>query len=126
MSSTSPSPPGWAAGSAREGSSAAALLDVAGLAISFPAGRQRVTVVRDVDLRIHPGETVAVVGESGSGKSVTALAVTRLLDYAGGRIDAGRAAFQLRDGTSIDLAQAPQERMRQLRGPEIAMVSRNR
>ncbi|MDE2335661.1 MAG: ABC transporter ATP-binding protein [Rhodospirillales bacterium] len=122
MSSPSSSPSGRTASHPGEAPSAAPLLDVSGLTISFPAGRERVSVVQDVDLQVRPGETVAVVGESGSGKSVTALAVTRLLDYAGGRIDAGRAVFQLRDATSLDLARAPQERMRQLRGPEIAMV----
>ena len=114
---------GSQADGANDGSSGAAtLLDVSGLSVSFPAGRQRATVVRNVDLQVRQGETVAVVGESGSGKSVTALAITRLLDYAGGSIDAGTLAFRLRDGASLDLARAPQERMRQLRGPEIAMV----
>ncbi len=60
--------------------------------------------------------------KSGSGKSVTALAITRLLDYAGGTIDTGAINLRLRDGTDIDLARQPQDRMRQLRGPEIAMV----
>ncbi len=78
--------------------------------------------MRDLDLDVASGETVAIVGESGSGKSVTALAVTRLLDYAGGRISAGKVLFTGRDGTVRDLAGMPQEMMRRLRGPELAMV----
>ena len=98
------------------------LLDVSGLTISFPAGKDRVTVIRGIDLHVNEGETVAVVGESGSGKSVTALAITRLLDYAGGSIDAGTINFRLRDGNTQDLARQSQDRMRRLRGPEIAMI----
>ncbi|MFP1496272.1 ATP-binding cassette domain-containing protein [Escherichia coli] len=33
---------------------------------------------------LQRGETLAIVGESGSGKSVTALALMRLLEQAGG------------------------------------------
>ena len=79
-------------------------------------------VVHELDLSVAAGETLALVGESGSGKSVTALAVTRLLDYAGGRIVAGRIAFTGRDGKVRDLGTATQDVMRTLRGPEFAMV----
>jgi glutathione transport system ATP-binding protein len=98
------------------------LLCVSGLTVSFPTNTGRITVVRNVGMQVNEGETVAVVGESGSGKSVSALAITRLLDYAGGTIDAGSITFTLRDGSTVDLARQPQERMRQLRGPEVAMV----
>ena len=100
----------------------APLLDIAGLTVSFPREDGRASVVRDMALRVAEGETVAVVGESGSGKSVTALAATRLLDYAGGRIEAGMVLFRQRSGAITDLARESQERMRQLRGREIAMI----
>jgi glutathione transport system ATP-binding protein len=80
------------------------------------------TAVKGLDLAVAPGETVALVGESGSGKSVTSLAVTRLLDHAGGRIAGGTIAFQDRDGRLRDLATETPEAMRRLRGPEIAMI----
>ena len=67
-------------------------------------------------------ETVALVGESGSGKSVTALAITRLLDYTGGRISGGRIMFTDGTGQERDLARQSPEEMRLLRGPELAMV----
>src|SRR5215213_3388241 len=98
------------------------LLDISGLQVAFPSEDGPVTVVHDLNLSVAEGETVALVGESGSGKSVTALAVTRLLDFAGGRITAGRVGFTDRLGRNHDLATASPEMMRELRGPEIAMV----
>ena len=43
-------------------------------------------VLRHVDLRIAPGETVACVGPTGAGKSTLAKLVTRLYDPDGGRV----------------------------------------
>jgi oligopeptide/dipeptide ABC transporter ATP-binding protein len=40
--------------------------------------RQAITLVDRVNLRLAPGERLAIVGESGSGKTVTARALTRL------------------------------------------------
>jgi glutathione transport system ATP-binding protein len=98
------------------------LLDIAGLTVRFPTDRGPVTAVRGLDVIVADGETVAVVGESGSGKSVTALAITRLIDHAGGRIEEGSIRFRDRAGTVRDLTREPSEALRNLRGPEIAMV----
>jgi glutathione transport system ATP-binding protein len=98
------------------------VLDVTGLSVAFPSDHGSVEVVHALDLAVSAGETLAIVGESGSGKSVTALAITRLIDHTGGRITAGRIAFTDRAGNQRDLAREPQEAMRRLRGPEIAMV----
>jgi glutathione transport system ATP-binding protein len=99
-----------------------ALLEVSGLTVRFATERGPLTAVAGLDLAIAERETVAVVGESGSGKSVTALAITRLLDFAGGRIEAGTIRFRDRAGAPHDLATESQEAMRRLRGPEVAMV----
>ncbi len=48
-------------------------------------------VLHDVNVELHPGQTLAVVGESGSGKSTLARVITGLLPPSDGRIEfAGR------------------------------------
>ncbi len=100
----------------------APLVDISGLRVSFPAEGGPVEVIHDLDLHVRAGETLALVGESGSGKSVTSLAITRLIDYAGGRVTHGRIGFTDRSGQTRDLAKLSQETMRSIRGPEIAMI----
>ena len=98
------------------------LLDITGLSVAFPGEDGPVTVIHDLDLTLAAGRTLALVGESGSGKSVTSLAITRLIDFAGGRITGGRIAFTDAAGKVRDLARESPEAMRNLRGPDIAMV----
>jgi len=45
-----------------------------------------IPVVRDIDLRISPGETVAFVGQTGAGKSTLAKLITRFYDPTAGRV----------------------------------------
>lgn len=60
-------------------------LDVTGLTKSYATGTESLTVLRDLDLSVEPGEMVAVMGASGVGKST-------LMQVVGGldRIDRGR------------------------------------
>ena len=46
-----------------------ALVNLDGISVRFPVGRQSLRAVEDVSLHVAPGETLALVGESGSGKS---------------------------------------------------------
>jgi peptide/nickel transport system ATP-binding protein len=69
-------------------------------------GRGRVVhAARQVELRVHRGETLGVVGESGSGKSTVARCVMRLIDPTAGEI--------LIDGH--DIATLTQEKLRPYR-----------
>ena len=95
-------------------------LDLQGLTVSFGAGA--ITPVREVDLRIAPGETLALVGESGSGKTVTALSSLGLLPRGAGRIEAGRILFQPDGQAPRDLASLSDTDWQTLRGNRIAMV----
>ncbi len=45
------------------------LLEVENLAREFPAGEGTVAVLKNINLKIHAGELVAIIGQSGSGKS---------------------------------------------------------
>jgi ATP-binding cassette subfamily B protein len=48
--------------------------------------REDVDVLRDVSLKVAPGETLAIVGPSGAGKSTIIKLLLRLYDYAEGSI----------------------------------------
>jgi peptide/nickel transport system ATP-binding protein len=52
-----------------------ALLDIQNLNLSFTSYGQRSHALRDVSLKIEPGQRVALIGETGSGKSVTSKAI---------------------------------------------------
>ncbi len=69
-------------------------------------GRGRVVhAAKQVELRVHRGETLGVVGESGSGKSTVARCVMRLIDPTAGEV--------LIDGH--DIATLTQEKLRPYR-----------
>jgi oligopeptide/dipeptide ABC transporter ATP-binding protein len=93
-----------------------AVLDVRNLTVSFPAAAGRIHPVRGLTFSIRRGEAVAVVGESGSGKSLTALAVSRLIDAAG-RVDADRLHL-----LGTDLREPDSVVQRRLLGSSLAMV----
>lgn len=59
-------------------------LRFSGVSFRYPDARE--PVLRDVDLTIEPGETVALVGATGSGKSTLLSLVPRLHDVTGGHI----------------------------------------
>src|SRR5207248_8627691 len=46
-------------------------------------------VLRGLDLRVEPGETVALVGQTGAGKSTTISLVPRFYDVQGGAVRVG-------------------------------------
>ena len=97
----------------------APLLAIDDLHVTFSTRRGLVEAVRGVSFSVAAGETLGVVGESGSGKSVTAFAVTRLLD-ASGRVSQGSIRFSGEDITS-----ASSKQLRRLHGAAISMIFQN-
>ena len=95
---------------------------IKGLRVEFQTKDGPVVGVEDVSFDINPGETVCVVGESGSGKSVSSLSLMRLVEFGGGEIAGGQLMFDRGEGAEIDLAAAPQDQMRGIRGNEIGMI----
>lgn len=59
------------------------MLELANVTIGYRQGNGWLDAVRDVDLRIEPGQTYGLVGESGSGKTTLALAVMHYLPENG-------------------------------------------
>jgi oligopeptide/dipeptide ABC transporter ATP-binding protein len=74
--------------------------------------------VDGVSFDVRPGTTVGVVGESGSGKSVTALSILDLIPRPQAAIQSG-SSIMFRDE---ELTAASGDRMREIRGNEIAMI----
>lgn len=99
-----------------------ALVTVDHLRVEFATDSGPVVGVEDVSFSINPGETVCVVGESGSGKSVTSLSLMRLVEFGGGTIAAGSLRFARPNGNILDVANASQHVMGQIRGNEIGMI----
>ncbi|GGL33778.1 ABC transporter ATP-binding protein [Phycicoccus endophyticus] len=56
-----------------------------GVGFAFPDAPQE-PVLRDLDLEVRPGETVALVGATGSGKTLLTALVPRLWDVTSGRV----------------------------------------
>lgn len=93
------------------------LLEVRGLSISFTQYQQglrqtELHAIRDLNLRVHAGEMVAVVGASGSGKSLLAHGILGILPY-----NAVMGGGMLYKGETLT-----QKRKEALRGNAIALV----
>lgn len=54
--------------------------------VSFKFDDANNILLKDLNLQINPGETIAIVGKTGSGKSTIAKILTRLVDYQDGEI----------------------------------------
>ncbi|MDH3256018.1 MAG: ABC transporter ATP-binding protein [Nitrospinota bacterium] len=93
------------------------LLEIQNLSTFFYIEEGVVQAVRNVDLKIRRGETVALVGESGCGKSVAALSVLRLVPIPPGKFETGNILFD-----SQDIFSKSEKEMEQLRGNDISMI----
>ncbi|MEW9616497.1 ABC transporter ATP-binding protein [Shinella sp. S4-D37] len=92
------------------------VLSIENLTTSFKTAEGWRAVIRDINVEVNAGETVAIVGESGSGKSVTALSTMRLLPAGRARCE-GRILLEGRD-----LLKASEAEMRSVRGGTIGMI----
>ena len=99
------------------------LLSINDMSIIFTSPDEPdIEAVRQVDLTLTPGKTLALVGESGCGKSVTARAVLRLLDK-NADIRTGEIVYEATSG-STDIAKLKSDSlaMRSIRGAQISMI----
>ena len=95
---------------------AAPILEIENLSISFFARAFEIPAVMDFSCSVMPGEAMGIVGESGCGKSTVALGIMRDLSNIG-KIVGGRIKFQGRD-----MGDMSDEELRSLRGSKIAMI----
>ena len=92
------------------------VLEVRDLYVEYGKGPTPVKAVDGVSFSLRRGGVLALVGESGCGKTTTALALLRLLPYAG-RVVRGEA---LLDG--CDLLALGKDELRSVRGREVSMI----
>ena len=93
------------------------VIDVKNLSVGFTVRGKKVNVIRNINLKVYRGETLAIVGESGSGKSVTTKTFTGMLE-SNGRVTGGSIMF---DG--MDLAKfTTNDEWRPIRGKRIATI----
>ncbi|RFB82230.1 ABC transporter ATP-binding protein [Rhizobium leguminosarum bv. trifolii] len=103
--------------------SAADLLRIENLDVSFSVFGDRLRVVKEANLRILPGKVTALVGESGSGKSVISQSVMGILPNPARA--SGRILFtDPLDGSTTDILSLSRdsEEMRDLRGRRMATI----
>lgn len=90
------------------------MLDIQGLHVKFlSTGKE---AVRGIDLSIAAGERVGLVGESGSGKTVTAMAVSGLIQRSNVAVS-GQVLFE-----GKDLLTCSRQALRATQGKDIGVV----
>lgn len=89
-----------------------ALVEARGVTKRYHVGGQALTVLRDLDLQVEPGEMLAIVGASGVGKST-------LLHVLGGldRVDAGSIAIG-----NVELTSLADQAVVQFRNRQVGFV----
>jgi peptide/nickel transport system ATP-binding protein len=92
------------------------LVEIEDLQVRFTTRRRVVQAVEGVSLRLEQGEVLGLLGESGSGKSVTMRSIMGLLPQRGVEISGAVRAC------GVDVLNADEETLRQLRGPKVAMI----
>ncbi len=97
------------------------ILAVRGLSKRFELhirGGLQVTALRGIDLDVERGEFIGLVGASGSGKSSLLKCLFRTYEP-----ETGTAAYQLPDGSTVDLATADEHVILRLRRRNLGYVS---
>lgn len=92
------------------------MLDIKDLHVRFHRERGDREAVAGIDLHMDAAEILGVVGESGSGKTVTAMAISGLMDRSNSTCT-GEIWFN-----GVEILSSDREQMRQLQGRDIGVV----
>ena len=93
------------------------LLEVEDLRVHLFTNRGVVRAVDGISFTLEAGRSLGIVGESGCGKTMTALSLMRLIPAPPAEIVSGSIRFDGEDVVTMD-----PERLRALRGNQIAMI----
>lgn len=93
------------------------ILEVNDLVVEFTVRKRILTAIRNISLKLHEGEILALVGESGSGKSVLTKTFTGMLEN-NGRIASGDILYRGQDLTKL----TNNEDWLKIRGSKIATI----
>ena len=96
------------------------ILTVSDLVTLYKAETKTVKAIRNLDLGVRRGETIALVGESGSGKSTLGLSILRLIE-APNEISNGKMIFHDTDG-DISILDLSLPEIRKFRWKKVSMV----
>ena len=92
-------------------------LEVKNLVVEYTSDKQIIHAVNGADFSLKKGETLGLVGETGAGKTTIAKTILRILPDKAAKIKAGEIFFE-----GENLLTATEEKMRTIRGNEIAMI----
>ncbi len=92
------------------------MLDIKDLHIRFPGNQDARCVVKGLNLHMDEAEILGLVGESGSGKTVTAMAVSGLLNRGAAHCS-GEVWM-----SGVEMLSSGREALRKIQGKEIGVV----
>lgn len=92
-------------------------LKVDNLAVQYTSGGEIIHAVNGISFELDEGKTLALVGETGAGKTTIAKSILRILPQPQGKILSGSIEMN-----GENLLDADENRMREIRGNEIAMI----
>lgn len=95
-------------------------LSIQNVSIAYGTRKGDVQAVRNVNLDLRAGESLALIGESGSGKTTLGLGIVRLLVKTA-RVTEGEILYR-RNGTEVDVLKLSDKELRKFRWSECSMV----
>lgn len=96
------------------------VLKVCDLNVSFLTQARDISILKNINLSLPNNSILGITGESGSGKSVTALAITGLINNIQGLKTSGKVMFE-----GKDILKMPEKEISNIRGKKISIIFQN-